>query len=113
IVVEGNELFHQEKDEILRVGLKVSGHVNVDDTGARHQGRNGYCTHIGNEFFASFTSTPSKSRINFLRLLQAPREDHVLSGDALFAMECYGLPQDLLQYMAQVVAKGWRVFPGV
>ena len=42
IIVECNQRFHEEKDEILRVGLKVSGHVNVDDTGARHQGRNGY-----------------------------------------------------------------------
>jgi hypothetical protein len=29
----------------------------VDDTGARHKGKNGYCTHIGNEWFAWFEST--------------------------------------------------------
>ena len=49
LITEGKERFHQEKDEILRVGLRVSGHIHVDDTGARHQGKNGYCTHIGNE----------------------------------------------------------------
>jgi hypothetical protein len=113
ILLVGHEAFHEEKDQLLPAALEVSAYLNVDDTGARHQGRNGYCTHIGNEFFASFTSTSSKSRINFLRLLQAPREDHVLNGDALFAMECYGLPQDLLQYMAEVVAEGSRVFSGV
>jgi hypothetical protein len=37
IVTEGKDSFHSEKDEILRVGLEVSGHINVDDTGARHQ----------------------------------------------------------------------------
>lgn len=57
IIVEGNELFHKEKEEILQVGLKISGYVNVDDTGARHQGKNGYCTHVGNEMFAWFQST--------------------------------------------------------
>jgi len=113
ILLSGHEAFHQEKDQLLPAALEVSAYLNVDDTGARHQGRNGYCTHIGNEFFASFTSTFSKSRVNFLRLLQAPREDHVLNGDALFAMECYGLPQDLMQSMAQVVAEGTRIFPSV
>ena len=52
IITDGKEKFHAEKDEILKVGLRVSGHVNVDDTGARHDGKNGYCTHIGNELFA-------------------------------------------------------------
>jgi len=41
LIAGGKEKFHQEKDEILRVGLQVSRHINVDDTGARHQGQNG------------------------------------------------------------------------
>lgn len=35
LVTEGKERFHREKDEILRVGLRVSRHIHVDDTGAR------------------------------------------------------------------------------
>ncbi len=35
LITEGKERFHHEKDEILRVGLRVSGHVHTDDTGAR------------------------------------------------------------------------------
>jgi hypothetical protein len=66
ILIENKERFHQEKDHILAVGLQVSSYINVDDTGARHQGQNGYCTHIGNESFSWFESTESKSRINFL-----------------------------------------------
>ncbi|MCK5592255.1 MAG: transposase, partial [Candidatus Pacebacteria bacterium] len=66
ILVGGHKEFHEEKDEILAAGLDVSTYVNVDDTGARHNGKNGYCTHIGNDLFAWFESTSSKSRINFL-----------------------------------------------
>jgi len=66
IITEGKQRFHHEKDEILRVGLEISDYINVDDTGARHQGKNGYCTHIGNEMFAWFDSSNSKSRLNFL-----------------------------------------------
>ena len=75
IVTENKDQYHEEKDEILFAGLKFSSHINVDDTGARHNGKNGYCTHIGNNFFAWFKSTDSKSRINFLQLLRCKHKD--------------------------------------
>ena len=68
----------KEKDQILTTGLKISGHINVDDTGARHNGANGYCTHIGNDLFAWFKSSESKSRINFLNLLQDHHNDYII-----------------------------------
>jgi hypothetical protein len=104
ILTEDHDAFHAEKDQLLPAGLEVSSYVHVDDTGARHQGRNGYCTHIGNEFFASFTSTRSKSRINFLQLLQAPCEDYVLDEDALFYLQCHGLPQSLLEQLESALS---------
>jgi hypothetical protein len=66
-----NEAFFEEKDQILVTGLAVSNFITVDDSGARHGGRNGYVTQIGNPHFAWFASTHSKSRINFLELLHA------------------------------------------
>jgi hypothetical protein len=100
LITQGKEQFHQEKDEILRVGLRVSGHVNVDDTGARHAGKNGYCTHIGNQWFAWFSSTESKSRINFLELLRAGATDYVLCGEALEYMAAQKLPKRPLSKLA-------------
>ncbi|MDA2924915.1 transposase [Acidobacteria bacterium AH-259-L09] len=100
LITEGKERFHAEKDEILRVGLEISGYVNVDDTGARHEGNNGYCTHIGNELFAWFQSTGSKSRINFLRLLRAGNSDYVLNSDALDYMRAQKLPRAQLERLA-------------
>lgn len=82
ILNEGKDQFHAEKDDILQAGLQSSNYINVDDTGARHNGKNGYCTHIGNEFFAWFKSTESKSRINFLELLCAGKPDYLLNDDA-------------------------------
>jgi hypothetical protein len=82
------------------VGLQVSRHIHVDDTGARHQGKNGYCTHIGNEWFAWFKSTDSKSRINFLQLLRAGHGDYVLSGEALEYMAAQKLSKQALAKLA-------------
>jgi hypothetical protein len=99
LLTEHKESFHDEKDEMLVTGLQVSRYVQVDDTGVRHQGRNGYCTHIGNEWFAWFESSESKSRINFLKLLRAGRADYVLSADAFAYMEGQGLAQKWLSVL--------------
>ena len=105
IITDGKEAFHAEKDELLRVGLEHSGYVHVDDTGARHQGRNGYCTHIGNELFAWFASTQSKSRINFLELMRAGHKGYVINEEALEYMRKQKLSIDVLEKLAAVEGK--------
>ena len=100
ILVEGKDKFHDEKDAILEIGLRVSRYIHVDDTGARHQGQNGVCTHIGNDAFAWFASTESKSRINFLSLLRAGHTDYVLSGEALEYMAAQNMPKSVLKSLA-------------
>ncbi len=99
ILTEDKDNFHKEKDAILSVGLKVSDYINVDDTGARHAGKNGYCTHIGNELFAWFQSTDSKSRINFLQLLRAGQMDYVINEDALQYMNNQRLAKSILHLL--------------
>lgn len=108
ILIEDKERFYQEKDQILAVGLEVSSYINVDDTGARHQGKNGYCTHIGNEYFSWFESTESKSRINFLNLMRAGRSDYILNQDAICYMMVNGLPQYILQ---TIIENSGHIFP--
>ncbi|MCP4475089.1 MAG: transposase [Gammaproteobacteria bacterium] len=97
LLTEGLDSFHEEKDELLRVALACSPYIQTDDTGARHGGKNGYCTHIGNELFAWFESTESKSRINFLELLsQGVEKRYVLNAGAFEYMERQKLPKSVL-----------------
>jgi hypothetical protein len=79
-LVENKGLFHKEKENILKVGLRISRSITTDDTGLRHRGANGYCTHIGNEFFAYFKSSNSKSRINFMEILRGKDTGYLISG---------------------------------
>ena len=99
ILTENNHLFHQEKNEILQSALKVSSYIQVDDTGARHDGKNGYCTQIGNEFFAWFQSTENKSRINFLEILNSvyTNAGYLLNERAFEYMLVNGLPKISLE----------------
>jgi len=96
ILIKDKDTFHQEKDSILATGLEVCSYINVDDTGARHKGKNGYCTHIGNEVFSWFESTDSKSRINFLTLLTAGRREYHINSEALSYMLANRLPACVL-----------------
>jgi len=95
ILTEHHESFHQEKEQLLLAGLTSSAYVHVDDTGARHRGNNGYATHIGNERFACFASTNSKSRINFLALLRGPHTDYCINDTALDYLCSQKLPRAL------------------
>ena len=101
ILTEGKELFHTEKAEVLTAGLNTANYIQVDDTGARHDGKNGYCTHIGNEFFAYFESTDSKSRINFLQVLRGSHTDYAVNETALAYCEKYGLSAVLLAALSE------------
>ena len=55
------DAFLAEAKEVLRAGLGSTFWFTVDDTGARHKARNGFCTHIGNDRFAFFATTGSKA----------------------------------------------------
>ena len=75
------------------MGLEVAEYLTVDDTGARHQGKNGYTTQFGTEHFAWFESTQTKDRINFLSLLQGGAPSYVINAQALQYMQEQKLPQ--------------------
>ena len=89
LLTENKEDFHHEKSSLLPAGLSVSSYIQVDDTGARHQGKNGYCTFIGNELFSWFESTGSKSRINFLELLHTGYDDYLLTEESFSYLKRY------------------------
>lgn len=84
LLIENKATFHDDKKAIFEAGMFVSTYLQVDDTGARHKGKNGFCTYIGNDYFAYFQSTGSKSRVNFLSCLQgAPEPVYLLDNDTL------------------------------
>jgi hypothetical protein len=75
--------------------------ITVDDTGARHKATNGFCTQIGNDDFAWFGTTGSKSRLNFLELLHAGHSDYVINDEALAYMRERSLAFHVLARLAE------------
>jgi hypothetical protein len=100
LLTEGHEPFHREKEELLPAGLALSSYVGVDDTAARHRGHNGSCLLIGNDLFAYFESSDSKSRLNFLRVLRQPHTDYATTEVAIAYWRRQGLAQALVEALS-------------
>ena len=88
-------------------GWKHRRGVSVDDTGARHKARNGFCTQIGNDRFTWFGTRSSKTRLNFLDhriksgLLRAGHTDFVLNDAAFEYMRTHALSAPLIARLAE------------
>lgn len=80
ILTEGHDNYHAEKKDLLKAALE-SGKIQTDDVGTRHQGKNCYTNVICNEFFVYLTTTDSKSRINFLKILAQGRNEYYFNQD--------------------------------
>ena len=116
ILLQNKNFFAEEAAELLPVAAKAEGQVQVDDTGGRHKGQNQYTTIIGNRWFSVFTTTDSKSRINFLKLLQGGKEEYVINEDTIEYLSQVKAPDYLPGYIALSLGSnfmtpaGWEQF---
>jgi hypothetical protein len=93
--------FVNEARDVMRAGLSSASWITVDDTGARHKASNGFCTQMGNDDFACFGTTGSKSRLNFLELLRAGYNDYVINAEALAYMRERALTAHVIARLAE------------
>ena len=107
LLTAGHDRFHTEARAVLREGLAHSSWITVDDTGARHQARNGFCTQLGNAHFTAFITSASKSRLNFLSLLRAGHGDYVINDDALAYMRERSLASPVIAALAEHPARSF------
>ena len=101
LLIARQDGFVAEAHDVLRAGLETARWISVDDTGARHKAANGVCTQIGNQDFAWFGTTASKSRLNFLGLLRAGHADYVINDAALDYMRARRMAQPLLDRLGR------------
>jgi Transposase IS66 family len=98
---DGQDEFRDEAGAVLHAGLGTAAWITVDDTGARHKAKNGFCTQIGNAHFTWFGTTGSKSRLNFLALLRAGHGDYVINAAALAYMRERALAAQVIDRLAE------------
>ena len=101
LLTAGHDGFREEARDVLRAGLASAAWITVDDTGARHKAKNGFCTQIGNAHFTAFATTTSKSRLNFLSLLRAGHGDYVVNDVAFAYMRERALAAHVIARLAE------------
>jgi hypothetical protein len=92
--------FQSEDTQVLNAGLSSAAYVTVDDTGARHAGKNGFTTQIGSDRFTIFRTSPAKSRQTFLSRLCGGAAFYVINEAALDYMSGRGLSQVAIDKLA-------------
>ena len=105
ILIENKDAFIEEVAELLPIAARVERQVQVDDTGGRHNGQNQYTTIIGNRWFSIFSTTDTKSRVNFLKLLQGGKEEYVINDDTLDYLSHVNVPDYFPGYVALCLGK--------
>lgn len=99
--------FAEEDAAVLHAGLLSAPFITVDDTGAKHQRRDGITTQIGGDRFTVFRTGSSKSRLNFLSLLRGGYQDYILNDAAIEYMQARGLEPS---WMEKLGAHPYQVF---
>jgi hypothetical protein len=105
--------YQQTSEEILKAGIEKAPYIRTDDTGAKHQHKNHYCTHIGGEYFSYFKTTPSKSRDNFLNILLQGKEGYIINQACLWHLFTLGVEDDLLNHLEKYKGKSYRKKSGL
>ena len=109
ILIENKALFHEEKKSLLATGIAICAkdgkELRTDDTGAKHEFKKGYCNCINNDLFTYFTTTGSKSRINFLEILRLGRTDYYLNEAAISYLRAEKLSPKYLNVLATELVK--------
>ena len=112
ILTENKEEFHAEKETLLSKGIELSEELRTDDTGAKHRFKNGFCNCINSSLFTYFTTTYSKSRINFLEILRQGRNEYHINKESLSYIENERLTAKYCQILKQSYDEGERVIKG-
>ena len=113
ILMNESEKYREESEKILSAGLEEAPYIRTDDTGAKHQHKNGYCTNIGGEYFSYFKTTSSKSRANFLRILLQGKEGYSVNSAFIWHLFQSGVEDDFLNHLEEHVGKTYQSKKGL
>jgi hypothetical protein len=110
ILNSNNASFHAEKEELLKKAIALNVELRTDDTGARHNFKNGFCNCINSELFTYFKTTHSKSRINFLEILRQSETDYIINETALSYLNKEKYSSKYHNILQQSYELGERIF---
>ena len=103
MLINKHEVFHQEKEDIVREGLKSTLHQQMDDTGARVKGKNYYAHVLCNEFYTAYFTRRHKDRLTILDILSQGKPIFSFNEKAFALMKGAGLPAKTFEKLTENV----------
>ena len=92
LLVQGQDLFHEESQEVLFSGLASAPWANIDDTATRVNGKNAHCHVLCNPLFTFYHTAPKKDRQAVLSALRGGKDlTYLCNSAALAYMQVQGL----------------------
>jgi hypothetical protein len=113
ILMSESVAYSEASDAILTAGIEEAPYIRADDTGAKHQHKNNYCTHIGGEYFAYYKTTASKSRENFLKILLQGKEGYIINQAFIWHLFQLGVEDDLLNHFEEYTGRRYKTRKGL
>ena len=92
ILTDKKNVFHQEKEAILKAGLQSTQDHHIDDTSARVNGKNHYVHVLCNRFYTAYFTRPQKDRLTLLKILSSGRLSFRCDLESIDLMKPLGLP---------------------
>jgi len=113
ILLNESEGYSKTSEAILSVGLEEAPYIRTDDTGEKHQHKSSYCTHIGGQYFAYYTTSFSKSRENFLQILLQGKEGYHINEAMIWHLFQSGVKDDVLNLFEKLKGKTYKSKKGM
>ncbi|MHC4105987.1 MAG: IS66 family transposase [Planctomycetota bacterium] len=102
-LTKNNDLFHQEKADIVQAGLASSRYQQIDDTGARVKGENQYVQIVSNPYYAVYFTVPHKDRLSVLNILNGGQtRNYLFNEEAFRLLESFRLSKKLRAQLRQL-----------
>lgn len=105
IITNNHEQFHAEKKDIVRAGLPSSIYQQMDDTGARVNGKNHYTHVLCNPYYTAYFTRPNKNRLTVLEILAQDELTFHLNESAYALMSQMELSHKILTKLQQLNIK--------
>lgn len=104
IITDKHDSFHQEKKEIIQAGLPSTIYQQMDDTGARVNGKNYYTHILCNDYYTAYFTRARKDRLTIVEILMQGQLSFKFDGLSHALMECLGLSNNMLSRLKQLVS---------
>ena len=103
IITDKLDIFHEEKEDIVKAGLKSTPYQHIDDTGARVNGKNYYTQVLCNPYYTAFFTVPKKDRLTILDILCQEELRFTFNEESFNLMQALGLKANNLNLLKNLV----------